>query len=122
MFALIAFIVSQDDRDKSSDRPDRPHHPHPLRLLPLHELVPGQGGHLQRAYRQVLPHIHGKYEMYETNKSIRIYILLRLSIDWPFIELQKYLMSQVSCCWWLPAQAVNFTFVPPHYRWVASIS
>ena len=22
----------------------------------------------------------------------------------------------VSCCWWLPAQALNFKFVPPQYR------
>ena len=49
----------QDNCDEGGDRPDGAHHSHPLHVLPLHELVPGQGGHLQRAHRQVLAHIHG---------------------------------------------------------------
>jgi len=27
-----------------------------------------------------------------------------------------WLTYMVSCCWWLPAQALNFSLVPPHYR------
>ena len=68
--AFLAFFCSdtrvsdkltsiQDNCDEGGDRPNGPHHPHPLRVLPLHELVRGQGGHLQRAHRQVLAHIHG---------------------------------------------------------------
>merc|ERR1719186_179838 len=30
---------------------------------------------------------------------------------------EKLLLTYaVSCCWWLPAQAINFKFVPPKYR------
>ena len=51
---------AQDNCDEGGDRPDSPHHPHPLHVLPLHELVPGQGRHLQRAHGQVLADIHGE--------------------------------------------------------------
>merc|ERR1719234_235409 len=50
----------KDKRDEGGDRPDGADHPHPLHVLPLHELVRGQGGHLQRAHRQVLAHIYGE--------------------------------------------------------------
>ena len=59
------FATIQDNCDEGGDRPDSPHHPHPLHVLPLHELVPGQGGHLQRAHRQVLAHIHGDLDILE---------------------------------------------------------
>eukprot|EP00091_Calanus_sinicus_P000535 TRINITY_DN10461_c0_g1_i1.p1 TRINITY_DN10461_c0_g1~~TRINITY_DN10461_c0_g1_i1.p1 ORF type:complete len:184 (+),score=39.21 TRINITY_DN10461_c0_g1_i1:87-638(+) len=35
-----------------------------------------------------------------------------------FAELREKLLVtyMVSCCWWLPAQAINFKIVPPKYR------
>ena len=80
VFSVIGkFTSTQDNCDEGGNRPNGPHHPHPLHVLPLHELVRGQGGHLQRVHGQVLAHIHGDLEniMKSWNQISKIYFRLR---------------------------------------------
>ena len=90
-------MLAQRHCEEGDPGPDRTHHSVAGCLLPFHELVRGKGELDARAEREVCGDLCGEKNEVKISCSL-------------------YPKSQVSCCWWLPAQAVNFKYVPPKYR------